>query len=1077
MVFSIVADFRTRDCNTWSLLPACLCSLSTFPTPPRLSCPVAWWLFSFEEKPYTSPMVERTKRLRSCTTTQSTEERPPTRPLQRNKAAKTAEDYVAHDVLTTSGGDMAGEPIAGEVDSYSDYDSNSEDESINGLIVGASERRLSIQKQGENEAMDEAMNADTFNNTTHVSFEDVLQHLVAPPDLFQEREGSVTQGNNERTDDLIVKEALDLQASHLSVHTKNQYKAHLSKYLKFCDNLSPNNAHGESGRASLYDVSEVKALRFFKEVMFKSTTKKYFDTRKSRYVRTPYMFKSTNTKDQIPTLSQTLADIQPDAEGRKVLDVPCGRQTMENALKALYYLQDRQRKRPIRPNLEPKLRKSSLISNVIDKFTNDLVFGILVNHKDLSAECEVRDTYTVAQHVKCLLYTWARPISVLSPWTREHLALAIRHSMLLRNEDLSQMNLSDCFMLPVGNRDRGSQAIVALVCAMHREKPIGGGHTQYGCALRHSDARRCSIGALAYYLFDRFHNKDEPDPNMNSQDFKQIKLLLGTHGSRLGVLSYSASRETTLKTFESQDMECIHLTHSGRHSGTIEAQKLGIRAEDINFGGRWVRGSGRLDIHSVSNIPIRFAFGMAGFREGEPFHLRRNEIPPSVQLQETIFPFIEKAFGEPGSEANQRWRQECLDEMNEKYEDQPDQLKDTLPLDLSTGTDDAPGAHIDLNKKRFFKMLLRLRRVILQDAVDYLHTHSAVKSPLLENSLFQSELFLKFKDDLAAVLDREDAPTAADIPPLVNETIPDQRQQSTDQYHVLNEQLRQQQIQLQQLQDQLHERNRQDDAYRLWMAENMLRVQNMIQDMMAMQMPSHSHPGYGPNLGHGFDPSAYGPYTYGEEVQHHTTIYQLTSRMPWLGPSMAIPPLQPASSDAPIPHVDTTAAPNRPPTWLIPPHARTAQTTPVAPSSAPRQPKQPSGSVAPVEVARLIRSGIEPSRQEEGRSDFDVMKSPHTARQIWDEQKRFTRFREAHELRTRKKPKLVEKKRKALNNRLRIVEEIEFLAKQSQAEDSNLGSDMALERAMKTIDDTGLSCSALHKYCIEAAQKRLVHSK
>ena len=178
---------------------------------------------------------------------------------------------------------------------------------------------------------------------------------------------------------------------------------------------------------------------------------------------------------------------------------------METALKVLCYLQDRQGKRPISPNPEPELRKSSLINNAIDKFSDDFVFGIMVNHKDLSAECEVRNAYTVAQHIKCLLHTWCLPIVMLSPWTREHLALAIRHSMLLRNEDLVQLNLSDCFMLPVSNRDRGSQAAVALICAMHRGKTNRSGHTPYGCALRHSDVRRCSIGALAYYLFDRFH--------------------------------------------------------------------------------------------------------------------------------------------------------------------------------------------------------------------------------------------------------------------------------------------------------------------------------------------------------------------------------------------------------------------------------------------------------------------------------------------------------------------------------------------------------------------------------------------
>ena len=45
-------------------------------------------------------------------------------------------------------------------------------------------------------------------------------------------------------------------------------------------------------------------LRFFKEVMFKSTTKKYFSINQSRDVRTPYMFISTTIKDHIPTLAQ-----------------------------------------------------------------------------------------------------------------------------------------------------------------------------------------------------------------------------------------------------------------------------------------------------------------------------------------------------------------------------------------------------------------------------------------------------------------------------------------------------------------------------------------------------------------------------------------------------------------------------------------------------------------------------------------------------------------------------------------------------------------------------------------------------
>jgi len=178
---------------------------------------------------------------------------------------------------------------------------------------------------------------------------------------------------------------------------------------------------------------------------------------------------------------------------------------MENVLKALCYVQERQSKRPVRPNSEANLRSSTLISNAIEKYSSDLVIGVVVNHKDLTAECEIRNAYTTPQHIKCLLYAWSRPITILSPWSREHLAIAIRHSMLLRNEDLVNMNLADCFMLQISNRPGGSQSVSALVCAMHRGKVNRKGRTQYGCALRHRDVRRCSIGAFGFYLFDRFH--------------------------------------------------------------------------------------------------------------------------------------------------------------------------------------------------------------------------------------------------------------------------------------------------------------------------------------------------------------------------------------------------------------------------------------------------------------------------------------------------------------------------------------------------------------------------------------------
>ncbi|KAF9204330.1 hypothetical protein BGZ59_001099 [Podila verticillata] len=517
--------------------------------------------------------------------------------------------------------------------------------------------------------------------------------------------------------------------------------------------------------------------------------------------------------------------------------------------------------------------------------------------------------------------------------------------------------------------------------------------------------------------------------------------------------------------------------HSGHYSGTIEAQKLGIRPEDIKLGGRWVHGNGRMDQHYMSNIPISFAFGMAGFKDGKPFHLKRNEKAPPVELQEKIFPFIETAFGEPGSEGNKRWRQECLDDMNEKDEDQPEQLDNILPFDPPASDPSihpVHEAHFSMNKKRFFKFLIRLRRVILQDAVVYLHIFKSIKSPLLENDLFQSNLFLRFQDELVPILDEDDAPLLLDFPPIMADAIISQQQQHSSQFRQIIDQFQQlglqvQQLQVQQLQvqqpveQQVQQQGDQEDPFCLYMANEISKLQRSVHQLMLLLQDIHVLRPYGSYLSTaGPRPTfPYPPYAYGEQVQHHTAIYQLTSRVPWLRPTSPIPPIQPASSAAQptqliAPTQPSTMAPIQPPAWNPP--QLLIQTN----SIADTRPTQATTKV----------SGQEGAKSEESGSSFGFLQRPANTRQVWDERQRFTRFQEEYKKRNGKPARLVEKTWKALNNRLQIIEEVEFQVKQAQAGDSSYDRDKALEDAMKSLDSMGLSCNELHKFCVKEATKR-----
>lgn len=120
--------------------------------------------------------------------------------------------------------------------------------------------------------------------------------------------------------------------------------------------------------------------------------------------------------------------------------------------------------------------------------------------------------------------------------------------------------------------------------------------------------------------------------------------------------------------------------------------------------------------------------------------------------------------------------------------------------------------------------------------------------------------------------------------------------------------------------------------------------------------------------------------------------------------------------------------------------------------------------------ATTAASAQEGTKSEESGSSFGFLQRPANTRQVWDEHQRFTKFQEEYKKRNGKPMKLMEKTCKALNNRLWIIEEVEFHVKQAPR-DSSCDHDKALEDAMKSLDNMGLSCNKLHKFCIKEATR------
>lgn len=205
-------------------------------------------------------------------------------------------------------------------------------------------------------------------------------------------------------------------------------------------------------------------------------------------------------------------------DGRRTIYTPYSYSKIEQGYAALNSLQKLQRARSIEPNTSPSMATCPLIKTAMEGYDRSLVGGILRSEhverdsngelissgRDVSTNSNATNYYTVAEHIRCLLYAWRQPINSRSIMIREHFVLAVRHSMLLRDENARYLDISDCSMDTFVKQPGGTQEVVALVFSMRIGKANKNGNVQLGMAVRHTDVRRCSVGAFAFYMFERF---------------------------------------------------------------------------------------------------------------------------------------------------------------------------------------------------------------------------------------------------------------------------------------------------------------------------------------------------------------------------------------------------------------------------------------------------------------------------------------------------------------------------------------------------------------------------------------------
>ena len=242
-------------------------------------------------------------------------------------------------------------------------------------------------------------------------------------------------------------------------------------------------------------------------------------------------------------------------------------------------------------------------------------------------------------------------------------------------------------------------------------------------------------------------------------------------------LSGTQQYKTAKNAFAEHDVFTTRVTHGGRHAGAIEAEALGIPFDLIKRGGGWKDRLGRLETHYLGKLPSQFARGMGGFWD-KAFHLPRNNASPSLELQRLIFPWIEDYFGSE----NEAWKKNCEKEMREVDENEDDGISDNDDDEDDSNVEfveengrmvQESGQRIrkaqpttqrstDTAKRGFLRLLVRCRRVILQDAAVYLYfkkENSVVNSKFPEEPKYNPFTTTNFKEFQEEVVNAINTPS------------------------------------------------------------------------------------------------------------------------------------------------------------------------------------------------------------------------------------------------------------------------------------------------------------------------------
>jgi hypothetical protein len=164
------------------------------------------------------------------------------------------------------------------------------------------------------------------------------------------------------------------------------------------------------------------------------------------------------------------------------------------------------------------------------------------------------------------------------------------------------MELADMSLLEFP-REEGPTPCFALIFLLSNGKTNKTGKKQFMGALRHHDPLLCTQGALAQYLFWRWHISGEQPPSFQRrQNWYRTKMLVGRHKNE--AISYPTQLEDVYRAFLTAGVTSVKKTHAMRGCGARGAELHSVSEKQVSLV--------LLIIYIFSNLELYYRFDVLG---------------------------------------------------------------------------------------------------------------------------------------------------------------------------------------------------------------------------------------------------------------------------------------------------------------------------------------------------------------------------------------------------------------------------------------------------------------------------------